>query len=596
MKLHLFKVIALCIFIFVSQQNLNAQATQLVNGMTSIDSKILAHIEDLKIKEKDSTYKKPLIPQLPIDFGSTKKVNTINSHFPYPVILIHGLVSSYEEWFTLYNYVLSKGWSYGGCMNFCLNEDANDQVANLTTDIKDFSTGLTSADYYLINFDVDTNGTAHGKTSTNSVLSNQAAIYKQGIAVKKAIAHVLAASGKDKVVVLVHSMGGLATRQYIQNPSLWQPDGNHHIAKLATLGTPHGGSNVSGTFLLNWLVPPDSQSDAVRDLRRSYYWSGDPGVFLYGGLEDDGVMWDALFTDFYNNDVNCNGVHGDNIVGLNQKSISTNLDYSCLYGDYALAVTAGDGIVSIHDAQLKNFYPTLIAETFSTTSNHLNLTDQLKEEFFCIDEPDEFNLAYYVNKDTLYNGYITNQAPDAAYTKDFDQYYFNVQQTGTIKINLGNWKATPYQVKLVDGSSNTVSIQNFSTLNATTTAIAVSPGKYYLQLSAQPNPTSWQFPYTYKINFTPTSITTSIDEVKTIDELSVYPNPTDQKINIVANNLFNELTQITIKDILGHVIYETTSTQHKINEQVDLTRYSSGMYFVTVVQNSKKAVIKFIKS
>ena len=592
MKIFIYKFSLLFIFSFVVQKIANAQATQLVNGMTSIDPKILAHIEDLKIKEKDSTYKKPLIPLVPVDFSSTKKVNTINSHFPYPVILVHGLASNSDTWFTLYNYVLANNWSYGGRMDFCLNSDVNNSVANLTSDITDFTTTLTDADFYLVNFDVEANGVAF----YNNVLSNQAAIYKQGIAIKKAIAHVLAVTGKDKVVILVHSMGGLATRQYIQNASLWQPDGKHHIAKLATLGTPHGGSNASGGVFTGFVTPISETSDAVRDLRRSYFYSGDSGVFLYGGNEDNNVMWDLLFSDFNNVDVNCNGTDGENIVGLNQKSIITDIDYTCLFGDYSLALTAGDGIVTIHDAQIKNFYPTLTSETFSCTSFHTSLPSLTKEDFFCIDEPDEFNLAYYVNKDTLYNGYITNQAPDATYTKDFDQYYFNVQQTGSIKINLGNWHATPYQVKLVDGSSNTVSIQNFSTLNATTTAIAVSPGKYYLQLSAQPNATSWQYPYTYKIDFTPTLITTSIDDIKTIDELSIHPNPTEQKINIKANNFLNELTQITIKDVLGHVIFETTSTQSNINEQFDLTDYSSGMYFVTVVQNSKKAVVKFIKS
>jgi len=44
-------------------------------------------------------------------------------------------------------------------------------------------------------------------------------------------------------------MGGLASREYIQNTSNWQSDNVHHVAKLLTVGTPHGGSNASDSFI-----------------------------------------------------------------------------------------------------------------------------------------------------------------------------------------------------------------------------------------------------------------------------------------------------------------------------------------------------------
>ena len=69
----------------------------------------------------------------------------------------------------------------------------------------------------------------------------------------------------------------------------------------------------------------EQRSDAVRDLRTSYFYSGDPGVFLFGGLESDGTLWDFLFQDFWNVDVNCNGQEGDLIVGLNQKLLPDDL-------------------------------------------------------------------------------------------------------------------------------------------------------------------------------------------------------------------------------------------------------------------------------
>ena len=43
------------------------------------------------------------------------------------------------------------------------------------------------------------------------------------------------------MILIGHSMGGLCAREYIQNESLWI-NNNHHVAKLITSGTPHGGS------------------------------------------------------------------------------------------------------------------------------------------------------------------------------------------------------------------------------------------------------------------------------------------------------------------------------------------------------------------
>lgn len=573
------------------QTSINAQSNQFLAETENSRTAIAPHLLDVALKAKDSTYKQLIIPKNTVGSLSNQKTTTVNPHhFPYPVIMIHGIASNSDTWLDLYTQVLTQGWSYGGRMDFCLNSDGNNSVANLTTDITDYTSGLTDADFYLMNFDVNANGT----TFNNSVLSNQAAIYKQGVAVKAAINSVLTITGKEKVILIVHSMGGLASRQYIQNSSLWQSDGQHHVAKFATLGTPHGGSNMDGTFALNWLFPPDVQSDAVRDLRRSYFYSGDPGVFLHGGLEDDGVMWDMFWNDFYNNDVNCNGIHGDNIVGLNQKPISTNIDFTCLYGDYWLAPTTGDGIVSAYDAQLKNFYPTLSAETFTCTKNHVSLTPLIKEDYLCIDEPDEFSLGYFVNKDTLYNGFITTQANDCAYINDYDQYHFNVQSTGNVTVQLGNLQVTPFRVKVLDAAFNTVLTQTFTTITATTTAIPVNAGKYYMQLSALPNDTSWKYPYNYIINFSP-AVTTHVIQLTNNYQIVIFPNPTESNLTILATNNEAETIEIKVTNVMGELIYKTLINEKQINHQIDLSRQANGVYFINVTSPTSSYSSKFSK-
>lgn len=487
-----------------------SQVSAFLKGAETNSATTQMIVQDVQMKAADSTYKFTAIPVTSPNTQAGRSISSVpNTHFPYPVIMVHGIASSSDTWVTLHNQVISQGWSYGGTMNFCLNSDNDDSYSN-STDISDFTSGLTNADFYLVNFNVDPSGTAYGDNGNNSVYSNQAAIYKQGIAMKKAIAHVLSVSGKDKVVVLVHSMGGLATRQYLENSSLWQPDGAHHIAKLSMMGTPHGGSNMSGTFVLSPFIPLDEQSDAVRDLRRDYFYSGDPGVFLYGGLEDYDVMDDMLFSNFFDDDVNCNGVSGNMITGLNQRSIPTTLDYASVIGDWTYDVTGtGDGIVDVVDAQIKTFYPTLSSETFMTNTTHTSLTGLTQEEYLVIDEPDEYRLAYNIQKDTLYNGFITTQASDSPYTNDYDQYRFKLQTAGAVNITADNFYSIPYTIKLT-GSGGQIFSQSYSTYPVTTPSFTLPVGTYSLEISAAPSPASWQYPYNYIVNYVNTTPVVSL--------------------------------------------------------------------------------------
>ena len=201
-------------------------------------------------------------------------------HIPYPIIFIHGLISNDQTWSTFLSQLDLFGWSFGGRMDYCLNYDGNLTTSILANDLHDFTipSTLNNGDYYTVNFDVNPNGTIYN----NTVESNQSAIFKQGKAVQSAIKYVLDKTGADKVILVGHSMGGLAAREYIQNSFNWQSDGNHHVAKLLTIGTPHGGSN-QWTFEYNGL---DGYSEAVRDLRWSYS-NDSSGVYLFGGNENN---------------------------------------------------------------------------------------------------------------------------------------------------------------------------------------------------------------------------------------------------------------------------------------------------------------------
>jgi len=168
----------------------------------------------------------------------------------------------------------------------------------------------------------------------NESSSNQSSAFKQGFALGKAIEKIRQITGKDKVILIGHSMGGLAIREYLQrsndggitHPWWVSPstcDG-HKVQKVFTVGTPHLGSNtgkigIDNQYLNDLLAESgfDLSSEAVRDLR--YYYGNQnlafAGVYLYGGSEGFIPLVGAEM--YHNTDVNCNDQTSESIEGLN---------------------------------------------------------------------------------------------------------------------------------------------------------------------------------------------------------------------------------------------------------------------------------------
>lgn len=85
-----------------------------------------------------------------------------------------------------------------------------------------------------------------------------------------------------------------------------------------------------------------------------------------------------------------------------------------------------------------------------------------------------------------------------------------------------------------------------------------------------------------KILKTPYTSTAGIDNRENLKSFTIYPNPvTEGKFRINYNN--STETGIRITDILGKQIhYENLKTQ---NHEIDLSRFSGGIYFVDLLQN-----------
>ncbi len=538
-----------------------------------------------------------------------KNIQTLNQKLPYPIIFIHGLDSSSETWTDMRTHLLNNGLSWGGEIDICLNDDGNNYTSNKNVwtstnnnipaaDIAlytNYATDLIAADCYFLNFNIDNFGRLPSDGSFTDVLSNEAAITKQGVALKIAIQMVLLKTGRDKVILMGHSMGGLAAREYIQNYSNWQIDGNHHVAKLITTGTPHGGFtgiNLSPTI--------NSRSEAYRDLKKSYVVSGSNGVYLFGGYENYSTMNNNYAYNFYNVDVNCNGIDEDNtnIVGLNNRQWRTELDYSYIVGECTNCSNAypgmpGDGIVKDENANLSNFtnqLPTHKNEFIYTADAinpiyglHSDLPLAIPVNMQGLDEPNEYPLSYGIDFNQIYKAFITQQ-PDNGYPVDFDDFKFTIPNDASFNITINNSYLSNLPFQILDTSFNLVYTNTVAPNSTNSFTQTLSAGQYYIEFYATPSSTSYLYPYTFIIQNT-----LSIDNNLVDSAFSIYPNPTNSKVNIKSEIKFEE---VEIYNVLGQkVLYSKVSE----NQEIDMSLLQSGTYFLKIKNDKTVRNVKIIK-
>jgi pimeloyl-ACP methyl ester carboxylesterase len=597
MKLH-YTILLLVITSRICSQN-EIHPKEKNNSSTSLNIQVFAEREATLeyFAEPDSTglHARLKMPQDPNAISS--KSTPI---LPYPIIFIHGLISSSDTWNSFTDYLDSKfGFTYGGRLDYCLNFDRNDSTANTLSgilsgkgkDMGSFSSTLIPGDYYCVNFDVGYNGSVHPNGSTYDVRSNQSAIAKQGMAVKWAIKAVLEATGRDKVILMGHSMGGLASREYLQNPDLWQADGAHHVAKLVTTGTPHGGSNTTSYGLP--IGGLSEQSEAIRDLRASYYYSKDRGVYLWGGSEIQNTtsMNDNRY-GFYNVDVNCNETNNEKIIGLNEKNIPADVDYACIVGKCTgclISSEAGDGVVAATNADLKIIYTTAAIqqfyyETYAAIEIHTSLPGQVIQNMQGLDEPNEFNLEYNIALETNYKGFTTVQS--IAGKPDEDHYQFNIQASGSLSVQVNKTDLTDLTMDIYDASYTkicpTVHSSGSTTINY---AKDVLPGYYHLVFTNLPTNYSYLHPYNFIVNNT----TTGIEESYT-KNIFIYPNPVSNLLNLYLENYGSMSEPIIITDCLGQEVMKTA-----YSTSLDVSKLSTGVYFMKIKRSEEMEVIRFVK-
>ncbi|MDN3641643.1 T9SS type A sorting domain-containing protein, partial [Lutimonas halocynthiae] len=86
------------------------------------------------------------------------------------------------------------------------------------------------------------------------------------------------------------------------------------------------------------------------------------------------------------------------------------------------------------------------------------------------------------------------------------------------------------------------------------------------------------------------------EETSMNSSISVYPNPSSGVLNIKIDNL-EENSELLINDMKGSIIYMDDLNLSKFNtitKQIDLSRYSKGIYFVRFNNSRQQIIKKFI--
>lgn len=506
--------------------------------------------------------------------SSSLKIMAQTAELPYPILMVHGFIgdeSSFagpgtlSEW-----YEQNLGVPAVKIFHACLSHDQNRESAILDADVD--SIGWTYFDQtnlilpnnndqiFAINFSdkyfQHING--HGAHE----LSNQAAPFKQGRALQMAIRGILRYTGKSKVILIGHSMGGIAIREYLQRSintlggtrHVWWafPDdveNGHRVARVLTIGTPHLGSNAgiidplrtqkAASLQTAETMIPYMLTEAVRDLRYSYTSYVGPcayqepyGIYLFGGNE--ACIDDDVLLQYYNVDINCNGLETDDIIGINSKFgafdeprmplpdgiLYTWLTSNTNMGENMFEVgTAGDGVVLLERQWLHTPdgrpMPANLADTLLMAVSHSKEKFEKDDIIRGADEPDQKEHAYQIQSGRDYFFFSTLQPH--VYHLDYDWFRFQVSAPGRIRVLLTQLPAQPGRPTIAAAllaENSSVPLATQSNTDGRDWISFYSPqltsGSYYLRILSEASTSSWAHPGRLQISSAGNALTAGV--------------------------------------------------------------------------------------
>jgi pimeloyl-ACP methyl ester carboxylesterase len=147
-----------------------------------------------------------------------------------PVLLLHGLWGGAGSWEGYADHLRENGWTEGPILQFGVNSVAPDPIPV----VRESGNSLTGSTIIM-----SPPERLPRQSFVRVVFQNSAgqSFELQGRQVAAAIADIRRRTGSESVILIGHSMGGLAARAYLQSVQ-YQND----VAAVATVATPHMGS------------------------------------------------------------------------------------------------------------------------------------------------------------------------------------------------------------------------------------------------------------------------------------------------------------------------------------------------------------------
>ena len=509
---------------------------------------------------------------------------------PYPMLFVHGLNGNAGSWSEMSEWLST---AVGGAVDleFCLNGDGYQSISDLEDDLVSFMPAiLQPANLYIVNFNCTSGGTCSSVSSVSGY-SNQSGIYKQGEAIGMAISKVLQSTGKSKVILVGHSMGGVACREYLQNEEHWGT-ASHLVAKLLTSGSPHVGFDLGSKIFKDGalLQGIDTDSEAVRDLKNRHtgFLEWVPGVFFWGGLEDQDYMYDDIFY-WHNVDCNSNGMVGETVLGLNERNMPNDLEFSSLWDTYDLVVTpegasynftgeysGGENLCSVLSNGWNGEFH---CESWGwdvpggVTLGHNELPEQLLETLWALDEADDYVNSYDVDEGVVYTGFITPQADNGPYLDDWDDYLLTVSEGGTLTVTASFSEEALGSDMYVYNVATGQYIASLSQVAADEfLEVGVGPGQYIVEFSGNVSEDELLGQYWFMCEVSQPSAVHGSE----CPGASMFPNPSTGFVS-VGTRLGDAPQPIEIYDLRGSLVWEGSAQG---SEPLDLGSLEPGRYMV----------------
>ncbi|MFO0479543.1 MAG: S8 family serine peptidase [Bacteroidota bacterium] len=157
---------------------------------------------------------------------------------------------------------------------------------------------------------------------------------------------------------------------------------------------------------------------------------------------------------------------------------------------------------------------------------------------------------------------------------------FTIKNNGLAPLTLGSLSALPTGFSLL-GTFPTAAIAPSGSSTFSVQLNATSVGTYSGSLTFV-NGDVANSPFSVNISGTVTANTVGLNEMTYEKGISIYPNPANNKLNVSTITNFNNAS-ISLYDVTGKLVMKKNNIDGQ-TQNIDISQYSSGLYFVEINQ------------